>query len=194
MEQNTVSDNKRHQNKCNWKESETSQIDRKKATQVYLLLFFPLIRQSSWGQGSRHSRVTSHATWSKLSHSDIIQNRSKTSPKIPWPPTAKDLTLEIAINIVPDQLFNFVACTCGISMQLSDNKGVEVMFDDSGDLVSTCQNIITLRTKALMPKQCCLVIAVPHMTGSAQLLDSWMVLVTAHPIFKFLTTKQLMPP
>lgn len=40
---------------------------------------------------------------------DIIKNTAKTSPKLPWPPRAKDLTLESAVNLVPDQIFNFVA-------------------------------------------------------------------------------------
>lgn len=55
-----------------------------------------------------------------LTLKDIIKNTTKTSPKIPWSPTAKDLTLESALNLVPDQLF--VAWTSGITTQPSDSR------------------------------------------------------------------------
>ena len=103
---------------------------------------------------------------------DIICKTSKTSPKLPWPPRATDLTLENALDFVPHQLFNFVAWTSGISTQPTDNERVEVTLEDSRKIVSTCQDLITLATKArwLMPKQCSLAMAVRHMTGSAQLI------------------------
>lgn len=115
------------------------------------------------------SRLLYHAA---LTLKDIIRNTAKSSPKLPWPPTAKDLTLESALNMVPDQLFNFVAWTCGISMEPSDNERVEVTLEDRRKIVSTCQDIITLSTKGrwLMPKQCSLAMAVRHTTGSAQLI------------------------
>ena len=73
---------------------------------------------------------------------------------------------------MPDQLFNFVAWTSGISTQPLDNERVEVTLEDSRKIVSTCQDIITLASKGwwLMPKQCSLAMAVRHMTGSAQLI------------------------
>lgn len=48
------------------------------------------------------SRLLYHAA---LTLKNIIKNTAKTSPKLPWPPRAKDLTLESALNLVPDQLF-----------------------------------------------------------------------------------------
>ena len=123
------------------------------------------------------SRQMSLAYYTILYHiiltlKDIIYKTSETSPKLPWPPTATDLTLDNALDLVPHQLFNFVAWASGISTQQSDNECVEVTLEDNRQIVCTCQDLITLTTKGwwLMPKQCSLTIAVRHMTGSEQLI------------------------
>lgn len=114
------------------------------------------------------SRVLYHAA---MTLKEIIQKTSKRYPKLPWPPTAGDLTLENGTSVVPHQLFNFIAWISGMSSQPSDER-VDVTSEDSRKIVSTCQDIITLATRGrwLMPKQCSLAMAVQHMTGSAQLI------------------------
>ena len=113
-------------------------------------------------------RLLYHAA---LTLKEILQNAAKSSEKLPWPPTAGDLTLERAFEVVPHQLFNFIAWASGITSEPA-NEHVRVSFEDSRKILSSCQDIITLATKArwLMPKQCALAMAVRHMSGSAQLI------------------------
>ena len=47
-----------------------------------------------------------------------IQNICDTTPPLKWPPTSKELTLETANNIVPNELCNVLARTTGISNDL----------------------------------------------------------------------------
>ncbi|KAL2102045.1 hypothetical protein ACEWY4_003806 [Coilia grayii] len=113
-------------------------------------------------------RLLYHAA---LTLKEILHKAAKSSQKLPWPPTANDLTLEKAFEVVPHQLLNFIAWASGIASEPTDER-VRVSLEDGRKILSSCQDIISLATRGrwLMPKQCSLAMAVRHMIGSAQLI------------------------
>ena len=108
-----------------------------------------------------------------MSLKEIIEAKCKTTPKLPWPPTAQELQMDKASNVVPNELYNFIAWTAGMTMEFpSDGLRVNVSVEDKQKIVSTCQDVmnLTMRGRWLMPKHCSLAMAIRHMTGSAQLI------------------------
>uniref|UniRef100_UPI00358FD2C1 uncharacterized protein n=1 Tax=Myxine glutinosa TaxID=7769 RepID=UPI00358FD2C1 len=80
--------------------------------------------------GATTSRITTQMKCRPLYHAALalknsIKDKCDTTPPLKWPPSSKELTLQAAHNIVPDELFNFLAWTTGIT---SDFPPHETMF------------------------------------------------------------------
>lgn len=121
---------------------------------------------------TNETRLLFHAA---MTLKDAIVEKCKATPKLTWPPTAQQLTMSAASNLVPDKLFNFIAWTTAMTTDPStDNERVNVSEEEAEKIVSIGQDVIKLTMKGrwLMPKHCALAMAVRHMTGSAQLIGS----------------------
>ena len=119
---------------------------------------------------STDTRQLYHAA---LSLKEIIEANCKITPKLPWPPTAQDLKMDTASNVVPNELYNFITWTAGITNEFTtDGLRVNVSVENNQKILSTCQDVmnLTMRGRWLMPKHSSLAMAVRHMTGSAQLI------------------------
>lgn len=93
-----------------------------------------------------------------------------------WPPEAEDMTLEDAQRVVPPQLYNSLAWTCGLSSQLEDDQEGYVKVGTKKErqkLLSICQDIVSLahRGRIMTPKQYALGMTVRHLTGSSTLIN-----------------------
>ena len=112
----------------------------------------------------------------KLFHSaSMLKEVVKAAPKIPcaWPPTAPDLSMEAVSEVIPNELFNFLAHVVGYNTELPEGKEfLDVAEDQRKKLFSVCQDIIYLATKGLnpMPKHLALGLTVRHLTGSTKLI------------------------
>ena len=116
------------------------------------------------------TRLLYHAA---MTLKDDIVDKCKTTPKLRWPPTAQQLTMSAASNLIPNNLFNFIAWSTAMTTDPStDNKRVNVSEEESAKVVSICQDVmrLTMKGRWIMPKHCALAMAVRHMTGSAQLI------------------------
>ncbi|XP_067300890.1 uncharacterized protein [Pseudorasbora parva] len=122
------------------------------------------------GQGTKDSRLLYHAA---MSLKEIIDAKCKTTPKLPWPPTAQDLQMDTALNMVPNELYNVLAWSTSMTTEFrSDGLCANVSVENNQKIVSLCQDIMNLamRGRWLMPKHSSLAMAVRHTTGSAQLI------------------------
>eukprot|EP00057_Strongylocentrotus_purpuratus_P019489 XP_011673963.1 PREDICTED: uncharacterized protein LOC105442958 [Strongylocentrotus purpuratus] len=102
-----------------------------------------------------------------------IERGSNSIPQPPWPPTARDLTADVALGLVPDALYNFMAWTVGATNELPpDNSRVQVKDAKKSKIVSICQDVMNLASsgRTIMPKHSALAMSVRHLTGSAQLI------------------------
>ena len=91
---------------------------------------------------------------------------------LPWPPTADDLTMDYAEEIIPPILFNLIAWMVGASQDPADEEFVKVTDVEKRRILTIAQDIIYLASKGkkVMPKQISLAMAVRHLSGSAQLV------------------------
>ncbi|XP_071847519.1 uncharacterized protein [Apostichopus japonicus] len=89
-----------------------------------------------------------------------------------WPQTGQDLTLAIARNLVPVQLYNFLAWLIGASEEPSESERVAVSEQHDRRILSMAQDIIYNSSggKKSMPKHAALAMTVRHLTGSAKLI------------------------
>lgn len=121
------------------------------------------------GQGTKDSRLLYHAA---MSLREIMEAKCKTTPKLPWPPTAQDLQVDTQ-NLVPNELYNVLAWSTGMTTEFrTDGLCANVSVENNQKIVSLCQDIMNLamRGRRLMPKHSSLAMAVRHTTGSAQLI------------------------
>ena len=90
-----------------------------------------------------------------------------------WPPTAQDLTLDVARLLVPAQLYNFLAWLIGALDEPSENDHVTVSDQHDLLILSMAQDIIYNSSggRKQMPKHSALAMTVRHMTGSAKLIS-----------------------
>ena len=110
--------------------------------------------------------------------SERIEHLSNTTPKLPWPPTASDLTVKSAEDHVPAELFNFIAMATGCSNEIPNGRS-RLSVDDniSRKILSTCQDIVNLAVKnkgrksRILPKHIALAMSVRNITGSAKLIS-----------------------
>ena len=100
---------------------------------------------------------------------NLMENSTTTGP---WPPTAADLTIDKIHEIVPYQLFNFLAWSTGCSSVPISSGRIAVAEEDELRVLSIAQDIMYLKAKGrtLMPKHTALAMAVRHFTGSAKLI------------------------
>lgn len=89
----------------------------------------------------------------------------------PWPPTGSDLTTKAAEDMVPTELFNFLAWTTGASDDPQLGAFVCVSDMVKKKLLSIAQDILYLTSsgKKQTPKHLALGMTVRHLTGSAKL-------------------------
>ncbi|KAJ8039230.1 hypothetical protein HOLleu_16880 [Holothuria leucospilota] len=93
------------------------------------------------------------------------------SKTLKWPPNASSLSLSCAEEMVPTQLYNFLAWVVRISDEPTVSTKVDVNDNMHRKLLSLSQDIIqlALNGKRTMPKYMSLGMAVRHLSGSAQL-------------------------
>lgn len=104
---------------------------------------------------------------------DEITRKCEMTPKMTWPPTAQELTMSAASNLIPNKLFNFIAWTTEMAADPSaENERVNVSEELTQKIVVISQDVmnLTMEGRWLMPKHCSLAMGVRHMTGSAQLI------------------------
>ncbi len=89
-----------------------------------------------------------------------------------WPPRAEDLTSKHCKEVVPVELFNFLAWCTGITNVFCSGDYVKVSQDVQKKLLSIGQDLIYLASQGrkLTPKHVALGLAVRHLTGSSQLI------------------------
>lgn len=91
-----------------------------------------------------------------------------------WPPLASDMDMNAVSNIVPVDLFNYLAWVTEISDEVGGyDKYVSTSDDQRWKLLSVAQDIIYLhsRGRAITPKHSALSMTVRHSTGSSKLID-----------------------
>ncbi|XP_055504368.1 uncharacterized protein LOC129705019 [Leucoraja erinacea] len=93
------------------------------------------------GSSSHHLRDMFHAA-------HIVQNSIVNSPNpIQWPLTSADSTLDKAEEIVPTELYNFLAWTTGASSQPKESGKVVVPDELHHRLLSVAQDVMDLKRK-----------------------------------------------
>uniref|UniRef100_UPI00358F6426 uncharacterized protein n=1 Tax=Myxine glutinosa TaxID=7769 RepID=UPI00358F6426 len=106
------------------------------------------------GSSSHHLRDMFHAA-------QILQESINNAPNpIEWPPTAADTTLEKAKEIVPTELYNFLAWMTGASSEPRESGVVHVPDELHHRLLSVAQDMMYLKAKGriLLPKHTSLAI------------------------------------
>lgn len=94
------------------------------------------------GQGTKDSSLLYHAA---MSLREIIEAKCKTIPKLPWPPTAQDIQMDTASNIVPNELNNVLAWTTGMTTEFrTGGLCANVSVENNRKIVSLCQDIMNL--------------------------------------------------
>ena len=93
-------------------------------------------------------------------------------PSMPWPPSSDHLTVKTAEEIVPPNLYNFLAWTVGASDEACSDKCVFLPPATHRRILTIAQDIIYLQSKGRkqLPKHMSLAMTVRHLTGSAQLI------------------------
>ena len=102
-----------------------------------------------------------------------VIHESSSKAEVPWPPTAQTIGLESAKQLVPHQLFNWIAWTCGLNDEPNTSPSyVELTASDERRVLSIAQDILYLKTRGRLttPKHVALSMAVRHLTGSSQLI------------------------
>ncbi|XP_071832154.1 uncharacterized protein [Apostichopus japonicus] len=99
----------------------------------------------------------------------ILQNTTS-APR--WPPTADDLTIDAARNIVPVPLFSFLTWCVGFSDEAELTDQVCISEDNNQRILSLAQDLLYTSKKGciLLPKHSSLAMTIRHMTGSARLI------------------------
>lgn len=59
-------------------------------------------------------RLLYHAA---MSLKEIIQDKCKSTAKLPWPPTAQDLNIDTAMRMIPPELYNVIAWITGTTSE-----------------------------------------------------------------------------
>lgn len=108
--------------------------------------------------------------------SQIVRNAIEESMSTfhsPWPPTAANLNVNCAKQLVPHELFNWIACTTGINEDPDANGYVKVQDNEEKIFLSIAQDIMYLKAKGKITtsKHHALSMTVRHMTGSSQLIQ-----------------------
>ena len=88
-----------------------------------------------------------------------------------WPPTANDIR-DSAQQLIPPQLFNFLAWITGSADVVEFENFVETGDDVRRKLLSVAQDIVYISTKGrkTMPKHVALGLTMRHMTGSSSII------------------------
>ena len=88
-----------------------------------------------------------------------------------WPPTANDIR-DSAQQLIPPQLFNFLAWITDSTDVIDFDNFVETSDDVRRELLSVAQDIVYISTKGrkTMPKHVALGLTMRHMTGSSSLI------------------------
>ena len=88
-----------------------------------------------------------------------------------WPPTANDIR-DSAQQLIPPQLFNFLAWITGSADVVEFDNFVETGDDVRRKLLSVAQDIVYISTKGrkTMPKHVALGLTMRHMTGSSSII------------------------
>lgn len=106
---------------------------------------------------------------SAISVKNSINDASKFSPS--WPPTSSDMTEDKIFEIVPPQLYNFIAWICDVSDDF-DTDHVKVTNEKKIKILSIAQDILALADKDhAPPKHIMLGMSVRHITGSKRITD-----------------------
>ena len=99
----------------------------------------------------------------------ILRNIIQSTPgqTTPWPPLASDLTMENAKQIVPSQLFNFLAWMTGSSNDACLDEHIDVDKPRHTKLMSISQDIVHVTSdgRKLTPKSVSLAMALRQLTG-----------------------------
>ena len=99
---------------------------------------------------------------------NLVQDVPPFSSK--WPLDVSEITIENALEIVPVELFNFMALILGFSEEPCLDKRVPLSQESRVKVLSLCQDIIYISSKGKMqiPKHLSLAMAVRQITGSAK--------------------------
>ncbi|XP_028413442.1 uncharacterized protein LOC114536305 [Dendronephthya gigantea] len=105
----------------------------------------------------------------------ILRQKVQDIPKLnlPWPPLASDLTIDNVRKVVPYELFNVLAWTCGFSSEPTLSKYVPIEGKNSSKLTSIVQDLVNLASggRNLTPKSIALAMALRQLTDSASVIS-----------------------
>ena len=123
---------------------------------------------------SRASLYTDEA-WSNLYLSAITLKEAVSSTKglkDIWPPRSQDLSMDRIQEMVPVQLFNFIAWSTGASSTISKGLRVDTTEQHKRRILSICQDIIYMssRGRVPMPKHVAVGMTMRHLTGSSHII------------------------
>ena len=109
-----------------------------------------------------------HLYTTSMTLRNLVQDVPPFSSK--WPPDVSEITIENALEIVPVELFNFMARILGFSEEPCLDKRLPLSEESRVKVLSLCQDIIYISSKGKMqtPKHLSLVMAVRQITGSAK--------------------------
>ena len=97
-------------------------------------------------------------------------DHQSTEPALTWPPTALDMSLEKAADMVPNDMFNFIAVAIKSCDRIPDPSSDKLPLTsaDNFKTLSICQDIVALHSKGkkLTPKGVALGMTLRHMTAS----------------------------
>ena len=105
----------------------------------------------------------------------ILREKVQEIPKLnlPWPPLAYDLTMDNVRKVVPCELFNMLAWTCGFSSEPTLSEYVPIEGKSSTKLTSIAQDLVNLASggRNSTAKSIALAMALRQLTGSASVIS-----------------------